>query len=430
MKTTQRRNVTTNTPNVKTNEEGGRRREQIDPFALFIAAFPLMVALALFRGLFLLCLLKSHTMAMKIFGLQITGARLWPVLFHLVLWSLWIGLPLVNSANNSHFQRFMIAMIPINLGHIPLFLLNSEWLIPQVFRKRSVPVYLLSLLLLIAVFSVVHLLLKEWIMPDDLMRRHWDVFWAVVPVVFVTAISTGYGFMTFLLKQERARREEQQERLQSELSFLRSQISPHFIFNVLNSIVYLIRSQSQLAEHVTIKLSELMRYMLYESNDAQVPLDREIDYLRNYVELQKIRFEEDVDIRLHIEGEADIQPIEPMLLIPFVENAFKHGVGMIEAPFIDIFLKIAPAELKFEVRNKISDYPEEDKDSSSGIGLKNVRRRLELLYPHQHRLQASQEGDTYIVKLSLQLSNRSANIAGKPDDANLLGHETPLHSRR
>ncbi|MBI5915376.1 MAG: histidine kinase, partial [Bacteroidetes bacterium] len=272
-----------------------------------------------------------------------------------------------------------------------------------VFRKKGVPAYLLSLVGLMLFFSVFQLFLKEWTIPGELLHRHFDVFWAVVPVMFVTAISTGYGFIIYLLNQEKARQDEQQERLQSELSFLRSQISPHFIFNVLNSIVYLIRSKSALAETVTIKLSELMRYMLYESGDAQVPLEKEIEYLKNFVELQKIRFEEDVDIRLNIEGTPSPQLIEPMLMVPFVENAFKHGVGLIAGPVIDILLKINGPDLLFSVKNKISPQSDDDKDSSSGIGLRNVQRRLELLFPGRHQLTIQREDGWFSVKLSLKL---------------------------
>jgi LytS/YehU family sensor histidine kinase len=222
-------------------------------------------------------------------------------------------------------------------------------------------------------------------------------------VAFVTAVSTGYGLVNYLSQQEEDRKQERQERLQSELAFLRSQISPHFIFNILNSIVYLIRSKSsELAESVTIKLSELMRYMLYESDNTQIPIGREIQYLTNYVELQKIRFEEDVRINLSVSSENESSLIEPMLMIPFVENAFKHGVGMITDPEIDIQLHCSSTTLHFKVKNKTAGVAlQEDKDHSSGIGIKNVRRRLELLYPEAHKLTIHETGEWYEVELQL-----------------------------
>lgn len=338
---------------------------------------------------------------MNILGKKIPSEILFKVVFHLVLWTVWIGLPLINNTDNERAYRFSLAIIPVTLTNIPLFLLNSEYLIPSVFRKKGMSVYLIYLVGLIAFFAFLQNLMKEEILPHDLIRKHNDVFWAVIPVLFVTAISTGYGFIYLIQQQEKNRQQENEERLKSELSFLRSQISPHFIFNVLNSIVYLIRSKSNQAESVTIKLSELMRYLLYESGDAQVPLHKEVEYLRNYVELQKIRFEDDVDIRLEIAEDIPSQLIEPMLLIPFVENAFKHGVGMIPSPRIDIKLEAEDDTVLFTVKNKIASGANEEKDAASGIGLRNVQRRLELLYPKRHRLKIDRAGDWFLVELNL-----------------------------
>ncbi|MDX2250364.1 MAG: histidine kinase [Bacteroidia bacterium] len=342
---------------------------------------------------------------MKIFNFELTTDRMFRLLFHLVFWIVWIGFPIINAGNNEHFWKFYLAILPVVFTNIPLFLLNSEWLIPRIFRRKGLGIYLLLLLALILTFSSLQMILKEWLIPENLVRKHWDVFWSVVPVIFLTAISTGYGFIVFLLNEEKGRQEEQQERLRSELSFLRSQISPHFIFNILNSIVYLIRSRSELAEPVTIKLSELLRYMLYTSREAHAPLDQELEYLENYVELQKIRFGEDVDIRMVVEGQANMQFIEPMLLIPFVENAFKHGVGLVSDPVIDINLKVSDEGLDFRVKNKIS--PDGDKDPDSGIGLRNVVRRLELLYQDSHSLRINSDNGWFEVNLYLGFGRKN-----------------------
>ncbi len=338
---------------------------------------------------------------MAILGIKINADRLFRLLFHLLFWGMLLGWPFLSSAGNEEFRKYIIKVLPVSLTNIPLFFLNTEWLAPKLLRKRGVAPYLLSLLVLVAIFTVLQLEMREWLLPSNghPMRRH--AFITVVFVLMVTAIGTAYSLITGLASQEKARQEERQERLQSELAFLRSQISPHFIFNILNSIVYLIRTRSAQAEPVTIKLSELMRYMLYESADAQVPLGKELEYLKNYVELQKLRFEEDVDIRLSVEGAPGGQYIEPMLMIPFVENAFKHGVGLVREPVIDIELKIGESQLTFSVRNKVGPEAPEDKDSSSGIGLRNVRRRLELLYPDNHRLRLAREGEWFVAELQL-----------------------------
>ena len=339
---------------------------------------------------------------MTIFQTKIPAERLLRWLFLVLFWGIWLGMPYLSQDEDERHRRFMIQLIPVTLSNIPLFFLNTELLIPRVLRKRGIAAYLLSVIILVLVFVVIEGFLKSWVLDsyaEKIMRHTRKSFFFVF---FITAISTGYGLITHLVSQEKARQQERQERLQSELAFLRSQISPHFIFNILNSIVYLIRSRSPLAEPVTISLSELMRYMLYESADAQVPLEKELDYLKNYVELQKIRFGEDVDVRLHIAGEAGSHIIEPMLMIPFVENAFKHGVGLVASPVIGIELRLEPTALFFTLRNKIAADQPADKDGSSGIGLRNVSRRLELLYPDAHTLAIRKTEEWFIVDLQLQ----------------------------
>lgn len=330
----------------------------------------------------------------------------WKIIFHFILWSLWIGMPLLSSYDDEKRYDYHVRMLPMAILFITTFYINSELLIPSVFRKKGIGPYLFSLLLLVVVATVINHFGRELLEPEGVRRRTFNFrfFWVSIPVIFIAAISTGYGFINYLLSQERQHQESQAERLRSEVSFLRSQISPHFIFNILNSIVYLIRAKSPQAEPVTIKLSELMRYMLYESNHVQVPLEKELDYLKNYVDLQRIRFEDDVKISLSIHGDHHAQLIEPMLMIPFVENAFKHGVGMIKDPEIIIEVTTEAHRLNFKVKNKISSHPLEEKDNDSGIGLKNVQRRLELLYPGKHQLDINTDKEWYEAVLNLQLS--------------------------
>ena len=338
---------------------------------------------------------------------NIISERYKAIVFHICLWGIWMYLPLSNTREEEIYVRTIMILSFIVLEHIPMFFINTELLIPRILHKKGATPYIWALLLLIIVFSTLNNILsnelRELLTPDK--PRKGSYIWSIVPVIFVAAISTGYALFSYVVNEEKLKQEKKQEQLQSELSFLRSQISPHFIFNILNSIVYLIRSKSNLAEPVTIKLSELMRYMLYESSDAQIPLDKELAYLNNYIELQKVRFEEDVKIDVHTEGVATTQIIEPMLMIPFVENAFKHGVGMVLEPIIDVNLQITPSNLSFSVKNKIAPESSEDKDMSSGIGLKNVKRRLELLYPNAHRLDIKNENGWFEVTLNLTFLN-------------------------
>lgn len=219
--------------------------------------------------------------------------------------------------------------------------------------------------------------------------------------LFVLAIGISYRFLSDNVKEQEAKKEKENERLKSELSFLRSQISPHFMFNVLNSVVALSRRKPEMVESVVVKLSELMRYMIYETSDAKVAISKESNYLESYIELQKIRFGNDIAIHFESNLTNSASQIEPMLLIPFVENAFKHGVGMILNPSIHIALQDTPTAMLFTVRNQVSSQIEEKKDASSGIGLTNVKRRLALLYPGLHHLDIQEGKGEYVVTLTI-----------------------------
>lgn len=324
-------------------------------------------------------------------------------LFILSFWGVWLALPfMLFDDNDSRHREMFIQMLPASFTNVILFFIIGEWLGPMLLRQQRLKTYLIAVLGLSVLFVILQGLMKNWLLVPDHKGIPYHMFRSMVHVFFASAMGTGYALVRHTLNEEKGRQDQQQERLKSELSFLRSQISPHFIFNILNSIVYLIRSKSEQAERVTLQLSALMRYMLYESGDAQIPLEKEIGYLQNYVELQKIRFEEDVDIRLQIDGEAEATVIEPMLMIPFVENAFKHGVGLIQAPVIDISVKMTPKHLLFVVRNKITPDAIGDKDSNSGIGLQNVRRRLELLYPDTYQLDIQEKDAWFVASLHLQ----------------------------
>lgn len=337
---------------------------------------------------------------------NITSPRFFKILFHIFFWGIWLFLPFIGRTFDNEMDAYFLKVIfPVTLIHIPLFFLNTEVILPKIYLKKGTTYYVFTLVI-IGIFVV---FLKDYLRElisgkpsENVFGMHGIFnFMSVFSVIFTLGVSTAYGVFNLLSAQDKIRQEEQQERLRAELSFLRSQISPHFIFNVLNGIVYLIRSKSDRAEQVTIELSELIRYMLYESDDAQVSLEKEIKYLQNYIHLQKLRFEDDVVVEFDSEGVFTSQKIEPMLLIPFVENAFKHGVGMILDPIIQISIRFDEQNLWFTVKNKIAPETNEGKDSSSGIGLRNVSRRLELLYPHLHELTVEENDDWFAVNLSL-----------------------------
>ncbi|MFD2144524.1 sensor histidine kinase [Mucilaginibacter antarcticus] len=178
------------------------------------------------------------------------------------------------------------------------------------------------------------------------------------------------------------------------------------MFNVLNNLVALARKKSDDLEPAIINLSQLMRYMLYESDDNKVLLSKEVDYIQSFINLQMLRFGSNVKVNIDIQGDTNMYTIEPMLLIPFVENAFKHGTGMVENPIIDILLTIDSETnlMRFKVYNTVSPL-DVSKDDSSGIGISNVIRRLAILYPAKHNLDIVNENNIFTVDLSINLSN-------------------------
>jgi LytS/YehU family sensor histidine kinase len=194
--------------------------------------------------------------------------------------------------------------------------------------------------------------------------------------------------------------------MQSELKFLRSQVNPHFLFNTLNSLYALTLKKSDKAPEIVIKLSEMMRYMLYECNEKYVPLHKEINYVKNYLELEKLRQGEKMDIKFNLTGMVSDQRIAPMMFIPFLENSFKHGLNkQLDKGYVHIDLKVMDHEVDLEIKNsKPEKLPVLNGKRSGGIGLQNVKRRLNMIYPERYDLQIQDLPDGYQVNLQLQLN--------------------------
>lgn len=206
-----------------------------------------------------------------------------------------------------------------------------------------------------------------------------------------------------LFKTERKRAELEKEKLNAELGFLKSQVNPHFLFNSLNSIYSLAHRNADATQMAILQLSQMMRYMIYESNTSQVPLEKEMEYLQNYIDLKKLRLTPNIHIEYTVKGNIMGLLIEPMLLIPFIENAFKHGISYAEKSDIKIEITIAgQQQLHLFVSNRIF---KKEIAEPGGIGLENVQKRLQLLYPGRHELKVTQENNYYITTLSVLLKN-------------------------
>ncbi len=213
-----------------------------------------------------------------------------------------------------------------------------------------------------------------------------------------------YGFSHAWFRDREQKQQLEQEKLKAELSALRHQVHPHFLFNVLNSLygLALRHSDSGTADGIA-KLSDMMRYMLYESNATQVLLERELDYLRSYIDLQRLRLPALTQVKFEVVGEEENQRLAPMMLISFIENAFKHGVSTVRKSEIEIQVVIEKNRLNLFVINDIHPDRSEGIEQPGGIGLENVRKRLNLLYGPAFQLEQGPVGEQYRVALSIPL---------------------------
>jgi sensor histidine kinase YesM len=331
-------------------------------------------------------------------------------IFHIVAWVLFFLMPVIFSDEGGSGRKTWD--IRLNLFYlnaitkvfwIILFYLNTTLLIPRVFNQKKWIPFVLAQLSLFAIILVFNRIFFGLLVTEFKFSVFTALFYHGIPFLFVVLGSIVYTTIRDRIASEKAETEKQKENLKTELAFLRSQISPHFLFNVLNNIVALVRLNSDKLEPTILKLSTLLQYMLYETDEEKVILKSEIDYLQSYIDLQKLRFGDRLTITRDLQIKEDWHAIEPMLLIPFVENAFKHGTGMIEEPLIEISLETYERQLIFKVKNK---YLKDDnaKDKSSGIGLANVKRRLELLYHENHSLTIDKTDlwFTVILKLTLE----------------------------
>ncbi|HPT20643.1 MAG TPA: histidine kinase [Bacteroidales bacterium] len=200
---------------------------------------------------------------------------------------------------------------------------------------------------------------------------------------------------------QRYRQEVERERLEGELKMLRFQVNPHFLFNTLNNIYTLVYKKSDRAPEAILKLSSLMRYMLYETDGNKVPLSKELEYLQNFVELQRLRLVSNQQVNMKVEGNADGYEIAPLLLVPFIENAFKHGIRATKDTLIVIDISVADGILNFRCKN---DYrPDISSQINSGIGLSNVKKRLEMIYKGHYQLNTDMSNNKYVVNLIIAL---------------------------
>lgn len=315
----------------------------------------------------------------------------------------------------------LVGTADLNLGQIlshyslnaGIFYLHCTLLLPQLFARRHHSRYLFSVLLSLVVYALIRTELYLHVFPDPraLTSPLKDSYYRLEVLslyrgTFFLLVSAGYWFATQALESERQRRRQEQQLFKVEnslteanLAFLKSQISPHFLFNCLNFLYAQVTPHSAAAKGVLL-LSDTMRYALQESHGGKVMLDHEVQHLHNYVALHQLRFNNQLQVRFEIVGNVHFLMVLPLVLITFVENCFKHGELSDAANPVFISLIMEGSQLHFCTRNKKRTGP---KEKGTSIGLSNTQRRLALVYPERHQLSVTDEHDYYTANLIIDL---------------------------
>lgn len=347
----------------------------------------------------------------------IGNSRWLAIMLHVAGWTLFLTLPYllrssgVNAPRRPRlmpppesdinpFGRMSYEPLLFNVLMIPLFYLNVSYLVPRFLLKRK---YLQFLLIQVAIMVILHFAgnFVRSIMAPEFPRMRMGV--PIYIYILITSFAVCYCLIRQNMENEKKQKEKENENLKSELLFLRWQISPHFMFNALNNMVALSRVKSDKLESMLIRLSTLMRYMLYDTDERKVSINTEIEYLHSYIDLQSIRFGDEVRLIRDIRVEDNVNVlIEPMLLIPFVENAFKHGTGTVAQPFIHLIMDVSQESLSFTIRNSYKPGASDTGDQTHGIGLANVRRRLNLLFAEKFTLDVQKDDTWFLVTLKIR----------------------------
>lgn len=362
-------------------------------------------------------------------------------IIHIICWVAFIVLNFILS-NSDDISNELKRMSGALSCYVLLFYINYFLLIPRLlFRSHIVSYIILTLVLIISMFVglrseelhtrkmyVENLLINEQAVaiadgieiPVDRLRNLHDRIESAFEIgnyhpfkrrlntqhfsglLLIFSLSLLIRFVDRWQEQERRELELEKERVSSELDYLKKQINPHFLFNALNSIYSLtLPHDDDRASESILKLSAILRYMLYETDHKLVQLTSEVEILQNYIGLQRLRITDKAKINFNIDGDINGYGIEPLLFIPFIENAFKYGIDSANDSHIDINLKIDGSRLAFNIENTIVGVNRRTRHS--GIGIKNIERRLEILYPENHIFNIDEQGGKFKVFLSLPL---------------------------
>jgi two-component system LytT family sensor kinase len=333
-----------------------------------------------------------------------------PVLYHLLFWiatgAVWYYLRFQDYAS----RDTALLVTVIKTADLALMVYTANYLlIPRLLYRKKYGWFILAFILMIVASSLYKMYLIGKVTGNPALQHFTGnikgrIYDNVIPHFFLVIAGVAVKLLFDHTRMQKRLAEVAKERSEAELNFLKSQINPHFLFNSLNSVYFLIDKQNTEARNALHRFSDMLRYQLYEVRDKKMPIEREVGYLQDYMNLQRLRLDENASTQLHIDEDMRSFLIEPLLLIPFVENAFKHlsRFSNGRANEIIIGLSAKNGSMDFSVRNTTEGRVKEI-GTHGGIGLENVRRRLQLLYPGEHELQITEKEGWFNVHLKLNL---------------------------
>jgi len=334
------------------------------------------------------------------------------ILQHLAFWvlSFFIFLYIFKTGLKPEKVDYVYTLL-FQLSLVPAVYINIELLLPKFGNRKRILFYLFSLAAIIIFFAWINYnFFDNWsakVFPDYFFISYFSfkevilIFIVYIIITLLLKLSKSWFLVSGLQKELL---EKEKQKTEVELKALKAQINPHFFFNTLNSIYSMALDKDERLPGTVLQLSDLMRYFLYESKDNFVPLEKELAVADDYIALQKIRSGEQLSIEINKQGEVIGQKIAPLLLITLLENAFKHGAkGSSGNTFIRLYIKVEKNELNFTVENNKGIVDKVNTGEYNGLGLENVKRQLELLYPGKHLLNIKDEQDRFVVALQLSL---------------------------
>ena len=336
---------------------------------------------------------------------------------HILIWIAYLLYHVITSGiYEEDMQKSLISESLSLIGKIPFTYLLIYYLIPQYLLKKKYLNFFLLFLTSLFIAGLINRGITYFIRyplyyPTAVGSGYWKIkiLFEMAAINSVAALGAIIKLFQYWYQNEQSKEHLAQEKLAAELKLLKSQIHPHFLFNTLNNLYALTLENSKQAPTVVLKLSSLLNYMLYECNIPLVPLEKELRYIENYISLEQLRYGNRLDLSWETGGDLEDQLIAPLILLPFIENSFKHGASQeAQHPWININIWVRDKHLTLQIENgrppassKVSDYQE-------GIGLKNVKQRLRLLYQNRYELIIRDE-DTYLVVLRLELDSNTEN---------------------